>query len=53
MNSRKATAMRDAIVQLIEAIQTENRQCLICGGHGPLSVLVNGKMINYQGAAKE
>ncbi len=53
MNSRKATAMRDAIVQLIEAIQTANRQCLICGGHGPLSVLVNGKMINYQGAAKE
>lgn len=39
VNSEKATEMRRQVIRLIEEIQdTQQKPCLVCGGHGPLSV---------------
>lgn len=47
VDSQKATEMRKQVGALIRDISDRNqRPCIICGGHGPLSELVNGKMIN-------
>lgn len=48
VNPLKATRMRKDVLRLIEEISGENQcSCLICGGHGPLSQLRDGNMINW------
>jgi len=45
VDSKKATEMRGQIIKLAEDISRSNgRPCLVCGGHGPLSVLADGKL---------
>lgn len=45
IDSRKATTMRKQITKLAEEISRLNqRPCVICGGHGPVSVLLEGKL---------
>lgn len=49
IDSLKATAMRNQIVSLIEDIGSHNQKpCIICGGHGPISILKGGKIENIQ-----
>ncbi|TCL77036.1 glyoxylase-like metal-dependent hydrolase (beta-lactamase superfamily II) [Hydrogenispora ethanolica] len=53
VDSGKATAMRQAIIRLIEEVGRDNRKpCLICGGHGPLSVYAGGRLTGIQGGEK-
>jgi hypothetical protein len=50
VNSQKATVMRHEVIGLIETIEKQNRKpCLICGGHGPVSRLIAGKMVDFAG----
>ncbi len=45
VNSKKATEMRKQVIALIKDISDKNKKpCIICGGHGPVSELVDGKM---------
>jgi glyoxylase-like metal-dependent hydrolase (beta-lactamase superfamily II)/acetolactate synthase regulatory subunit len=40
VDSRKATYMRKEILKLINEIQNNGKKpCIICGGHGPISIL--------------
>jgi glyoxylase-like metal-dependent hydrolase (beta-lactamase superfamily II)/predicted amino acid-binding ACT domain protein len=49
VNSQKATLMRYEIIHLIEIIEKRIRKpCLICGGHGPISLLVDGKLADFE-----
>lgn len=49
IDSRKATDMRNQIINLIKCIEKINKKpCIICGGHGPISVLTGGKFENIQ-----
>lgn len=51
VDSSKATEMRNQIVRLIEDIGNTNRKpCIICGGHGPISILSGGKTVNIRNA---
>ncbi len=53
VDSRKATEMRRQIIGLIEAIERDKgRPCIVCGGHGPLSVLAGGKLANLPEAGR-
>ncbi|MDP4093883.1 MAG: MBL fold metallo-hydrolase [Bacillota bacterium] len=48
VDSRKASEMRNQIVNFIEEIGINNHKpCIVCGGHGPLSMLIGGKIANY------
>lgn len=50
VDSQKATEMRKQIVRFIEEIDACNQKpCIICGGHGPVSLWSGGKLINIQG----
>lgn len=43
IDSEKATEMRKQIINLIEKIGSSNgKPCIVCGGHGPLSMLKAG-----------
>ena len=47
IDSGKATEMRKQVIKLIREISDINGEaCVICGGHGPLSELLNGKMVS-------
>ena len=47
VDSVKATAMRKQVIALIEEIsRANNKHCVVCGGHGPLSVMRDGVLIN-------
>ncbi|HAN20110.1 MAG: MBL fold hydrolase [Clostridiales bacterium GWF2_36_10] len=47
VNSTKATVMRNQVVDIINKISVDNKKpCIICGGHGPVSILQDIKMIN-------
>lgn len=49
VDSQKAVEMRKQVTALVESISTaNNKPCVICGGHGPLSILCNGKMRNME-----
>ncbi len=51
VDSVKAARMRKQITALIEKTQRETgRQCIICGGHGPVCVLSDGALAVYSGA---
>jgi hypothetical protein len=47
VDSKKATEMRNSVVKLIEELGMQNgKPCIVCGGHGPVSILRDGKLIN-------
>jgi glyoxylase-like metal-dependent hydrolase (beta-lactamase superfamily II) len=49
VDSKKATVIRNQIIRLIKDIDDENQKpCIICGGHGPISILKDGLMVNAQ-----
>jgi glyoxylase-like metal-dependent hydrolase (beta-lactamase superfamily II) len=53
IDSKKATLMRKAIIEMITTIENRNQKpCIICGGHGPLSMLTDGKLINIPNVEK-
>ena len=46
VNSKKATEMRKQVMALIQDISNQNmKPCIICGGHGPVSELLDGKIV--------
>ncbi|NLI91204.1 MAG: MBL fold metallo-hydrolase [Peptococcaceae bacterium] len=46
VDSEKAKEMRTQILNLLEKIEVRNQKaCLICGGHGPISILKNRKLV--------
>lgn len=50
-DSQKATEVRNQIYSLIENIEKRNQKpCIICGGHGPISMLTGGRFVNIQNA---
>jgi len=45
VDSQKATLTRKEIISLINRMQKESgRRCIVCGGHGPVSVLINDRL---------
>jgi hypothetical protein len=51
VDSRLAREERKALLSLIseidETLAGKNRKCLICCGHGSISVLEDGKLVEY------
>ncbi len=50
VDSAKASQERKALLRLIEmeeSARTDGRKCLVCGGHGAISVLVDGKLVQH------
>lgn len=51
IDSRKATEMRKQVISAAEKISTCNQKpCIVCGGHGPLSIIKGGKLVNMENA---
>ena len=49
IDSKKASTMRKLVIDIVEEIGIHNQKpCIICGGHGPLSVLIGGKIESSQ-----
>ncbi|HEX2926498.1 MAG TPA: MBL fold metallo-hydrolase, partial [Ruminiclostridium sp.] len=49
IDSRKATEMRNQVVRMAEKAAAYNRKpCIICGGHGPISTVKNGILVNCE-----
>jgi glyoxylase-like metal-dependent hydrolase (beta-lactamase superfamily II)/acetolactate synthase regulatory subunit len=49
IDSEKATDMRNQIISLVEEIGNTNKKpCIICGGHGPISILKDGKIVSAE-----
>lgn len=47
IDSRKATEMRNEIIRLADDIGSKNQKpFIICGGHGPISIIKTGKLVN-------
>jgi len=45
LNSKKATKMRRETMDIVSEISIQNsKPCVVCGGHGPVSELHNGKL---------
>jgi len=50
MNSAKATQMRHTLLRMAETISLENgRPCVLFCGHGPVSVVKDGRLMAYGG----
>jgi glyoxylase-like metal-dependent hydrolase (beta-lactamase superfamily II) len=48
VDSKKASQMRKQVTELIQYISEKNqRPCIICGGHGPIFELIDGKMAGF------
>jgi glyoxylase-like metal-dependent hydrolase (beta-lactamase superfamily II) len=46
VDSKKALEMRKQVIALVQDLANKNgKPCIICGGHGPVSELVDGKMV--------
>ncbi|HBF39230.1 MAG TPA: MBL fold hydrolase [Firmicutes bacterium] len=53
VDSEKATQMRNLILKLIQEIEVNDHQsCIICGGHGPVSTMIGGKIVKFDGMEK-
>lgn len=53
VDSRKATRMRKSVTALIEEIgETNHKPCIVCGGHGCISTVSSGKLINFADTQK-
>jgi len=54
IDSKKATEMRRQIIKFADDISAANgKPCMICGGHGPLSLLIDGKLTAVSGGDKQ
>jgi Zn-dependent hydrolases, including glyoxylases len=50
VDSKKATEMRRQVTAVVDGISKKNQKpCVICGGHGPLSILADSKPIRLNG----
>jgi glyoxylase-like metal-dependent hydrolase (beta-lactamase superfamily II) len=48
-DSVKATQMRNQVTSLAQEIGNSNKKpCIICGGHGPISIIKGGKITNME-----
>ena len=50
VDSVKASKERKALLRLIqgeENARMDGRKCLVCGGHGAVSVLLDGKLVQH------
>lgn len=48
-DSVKATEMRKQIINLAEEVDnTIHKPCIICGGHGPISIIKGGKIVSME-----
>ncbi|MEZ4357812.1 MAG: MBL fold metallo-hydrolase [Eubacteriales bacterium] len=48
MDSKKATEMRNQVIKLVKEVSVANQKpCIICCGHGPVSKFINGELISY------
>ena len=46
VNSRTASKMRNQVLDIIQEISAKNEKpCIVCGGHGPVSELQSGKIL--------
>jgi glyoxylase-like metal-dependent hydrolase (beta-lactamase superfamily II) len=56
VDSKLAREERDALISLIseidEKLAEKDKGCLICCGHGSISVLENGKLVEYSGSER-
>jgi len=49
VDSEKATKMREDVIKLIELTEKELKtSCIVCGGHGPISELKNGRLMRLK-----
>jgi glyoxylase-like metal-dependent hydrolase (beta-lactamase superfamily II) len=49
IDSRKASTMRKMIMKMIREIEAHNsKPCIVCGGHGPISILSHGEIESLQ-----
>jgi len=49
IDSRKALEMRKSIVKLTMDLETiRQKPCIVCCGHGPISMFINGRLTAYQ-----
>ncbi len=50
VDSKKASEMRRQVIALIEGITEKNQKpCIVCGGHGPVSEFRDGKLVALRG----
>lgn len=48
IDSQKAHEMRKQIISFIKEIEKTNQKtCIICGGHGPISKIEDGNLVNF------
>ncbi len=50
VDSAKAAQERKGLIRLIEKVESERadgRKCLVCGGHGAISTLENGRLVQH------
>jgi len=56
VDSKLAREERNALLSLIseidEGLAKKGKKCLICCGHGSISVLENGKLVEYSGSER-
>ncbi|AEY65914.1 MBL fold metallo-hydrolase [Clostridium sp. BNL1100] len=51
IDSQKATEMRNQVIRMAEKISADiQKPCIVCGGHGPVSTIKNGRMVNSEAA---
>jgi glyoxylase-like metal-dependent hydrolase (beta-lactamase superfamily II) len=47
LDSQKATRMRSEVIALAQEITAHNQKpCIVCGGHGPISVIEKGRIVS-------
>lgn len=50
VDSAKASLERQWLLELVKEVESqkdEGRRCMVCGGHGAVSVLENGRLVQY------
>ena len=55
VDSVKASKERKGLLRLIEeeeSSRTDGRKCLVCGGHGAISLLLDGKLIRHSSISR-
>jgi len=55
VDSVKASKERKALLHLIEeeeSVRTDGRKCLVCGGHGAVSILLDGKLVQHSSISR-
>jgi glyoxylase-like metal-dependent hydrolase (beta-lactamase superfamily II) len=44
---RERKSILEIITEINQKLEKKGKQCLICGGHGPVSVLLGGKLVPF------